>query len=102
VGVLQRARQVLTILEQRSAAGRGTSGQLTGVLDDLPLFAAAVLGGIGNAYGALLGGIVIALVEEWSTLVIEARWKPAVGFVILIAVLIAMPQGLLGKRESVS
>ena len=41
----------------------------------LPLFAAAVLGGIGNAYGALLGGIVIALVEEWSTLAIQARWN---------------------------
>ena len=84
------------------AAAYGSITPTLGFSIILPLFAAAVLGGIGNAYGALLGGIVIALVEEWSTLVIEARWKPAVGFVILIAVLIAMPQGLLGKKESIS
>jgi len=44
---------------------------------------------------------VIALAEEWSTLVIEPRWKPAVGFVILIGVLVAMPQGLLGRKATI-
>ena len=55
----------------------------------LSLFAAAVLGGIGNAYGALAGGIVIGLAQEWSTLFFNPRWKPAVGFAILILTLLS-------------
>ena len=41
----------------------------------LPIFAAVVLGGIGDAFGALAGGMVLGLVIEWSTLFIEPRWK---------------------------
>lgn len=67
----------------------------------LSLFAAVILGGIGNAYGALAGGIVLGLVQEWSTLVIDARWKIAVGFLILILVLIVRPQGIFGKERTV-
>src|ERR1044072_5481271 len=59
----------------------------------LSLFAAVILGGIGNAYGALAGGLLLGIVQEWSTLVIDARWKVAVGFAILILVLIVRPQG---------
>ena len=65
----------------------------------LSLFAAVILGGIGNAYGALAGGMLLGLVQEWSTLVIDARWKVAVGFAILILVLIVRPQGLFGRAE---
>jgi neutral amino acid transport system permease protein len=83
------------------AAAYGSITPTLGFSIVLPMFAAAVLGGIGNAYGALIGGIVIALAEEWSTLVIEPRWKPAVGFVILIGVLVAMPQGLLGRKATI-
>lgn len=61
------------------------------------LFAAVILGGIGNAFGALLGGVVIGLAQEWSTLLFEVRWKEAVGFVILIAMLVIRPQGLFGR-----
>jgi neutral amino acid transport system permease protein len=82
------------------AAAYGSITPTLGFSVILPMFAAAVLGGIGNPYGALIGGMVIALAQEWSTLVIEPRWKPAVGFVILIAALIAMPQGLLGRRTA--
>ena len=68
----------------------------------LPIFAAVVLGGIGNPFGALAGGIVLGLVTEWSTLLIEARWKTAVGFVILIIVLIyirfAGSEALMGEE----
>jgi len=60
----------------------------------LSLFAATVLGGIGNAYGALIGGLVIGLSQEWSTLLLNARWKPAVGFALLILMLLLMPQGI--------
>jgi neutral amino acid transport system permease protein len=67
----------------------------------LPIFAAVVLGGIGNAYGALAGGIVLGLVIEWSTLFIDARWKTAIGFVVLILVLIVRPQGIFGRAKTV-
>jgi neutral amino acid transport system permease protein len=65
----------------------------------LSLFAAVILGGIGNAYGALAGGLLLGVVQEWSTLVIDARWKIAVGFAVLIVVLIVRPQGLFGRAE---
>jgi neutral amino acid transport system permease protein len=67
----------------------------------LSLFAAVILGGIGNAYGALAGGIVLGLVQEWSTLLVDARWKVAVGFAILILVLIVRPQGIFGRARTV-
>ena len=67
----------------------------------LSLFAAVILGGIGNAYGALAGGIVLGLVQEWSTLLIDARWKVAVGFAILVLVLIVRPQGIFGRARTV-
>jgi neutral amino acid transport system permease protein len=65
----------------------------------LSLFAATILGGIGNAFGALAGGIALGLMQEWSTLVVEARWKVAVSFVVLILVLIVRPQGLFGRAK---
>ena len=67
----------------------------------LPIFAAVVLGGIGDAFGALAGGIVLGLVIEWSTLFIDARWKTAVGFVVLILVLIIRPQGIFGRARTI-
>jgi neutral amino acid transport system permease protein len=66
----------------------------------LSLFAAVIVGGIGNAYGALAGGILIGLVQEWSTLVAPANIKVAVGFCAMILVLILRPQGLLGRVRS--
>lgn len=65
----------------------------------LSLFAATVLGGIGNPYGALVGGLVIGLSQEWSTLLFNARWKPAVGFALLILMLMFMPQGIFGRAK---
>ncbi|MGI9021276.1 MAG: branched-chain amino acid ABC transporter permease [Solirubrobacterales bacterium] len=67
----------------------------------LPLFAAVVVGGIGDAFGALVGGILLGVVIEWSTLFVDAGWKPAVGFVVLIIVLIVRPQGIFGKARAV-
>jgi neutral amino acid transport system permease protein len=66
----------------------------------LSIFAAVVVGGIGNAYGALAGGLLIGLVQEWSTLVIEPSVKVAVGFAMLILVLLVRPQGLFGRAVS--
>ena len=67
----------------------------------LPIFAAVILGGIGDAFGALAGGIVLGLVIEWSTLVIEPRWKISVGFAVLILVLFVRPQGIFGRARAI-
>ncbi len=64
----------------------------------LPMFAAAILGGIGNPYGAMAGGIVIGLAQELSTAILPTEYKLAVGFVIMIAVLLVRPQGIMGTR----
>ena len=67
----------------------------------LPIFAAVVLGGIGNAFGALAAGIVLGVVIEWSTFFVDSGLKLAVGFVILIIVLIIRPQGIFGQARTV-
>lgn len=67
----------------------------------LPIFAAVVLGGIGDAFGALAAGLLLGVVIEWSTLVIDARWKLALGFVVLILVLMIRPQGIFGKARTI-
>lgn len=72
----------------------------TGFFILLPLFASVVLGGIGNAFGALAGGLVIGLTQEWSTLVVSPQWKVAVSFVVLILVLMVRPQGIFGKERT--
>lgn len=80
-----------------AAASVGVITPNFGFLLLLSLFAATVLGGIGSAYGALAGGLLLGLVEEWSTLFIDPRWKLAIGFAVLIATLILRPNGLLGQ-----
>lgn len=81
------------------ASAIGTFNPNFGLTLLLSLFAAAVLGGIGNAYGALVGGVVIGLSQEWATLLFNPRWKPAVGFTILILTLLLLPQGIFGKAR---
>ena len=67
----------------------------------LPIFAVVVLGGIGNAFGALSAGLILGLVIEWSTLVDRCPLEAAVGFVILILVLVIRPQGIFGRARGV-
>jgi neutral amino acid transport system permease protein len=69
----------------------------------LSIFAAVVLGGIGSAYGALVGGFLIGLVQEWATVgdVIQANYKEAVGFLVLILVLLVRPQGIFGQTRTI-
>jgi branched-chain amino acid transport system permease protein len=67
----------------------------------LPIFAAVVLGGIGDAFGALAGGIILGVVAEWSTLFVPSGWKSAVAFVVLILVLIVRPQGIFGRARAI-
>jgi branched-chain amino acid transport system permease protein len=63
----------------------------------LPLFAAAILGGIGSVPGAMLAGLIVGLSEAIAVQVIGAEWRAAVAFVILVAVLLIHPQGLFGR-----
>jgi neutral amino acid transport system permease protein len=67
----------------------------------LPIFAAVILGGIGDAYGALAGGMLLGLVTEWSTLFIDAKWKIGVGFAALLLALIIRPQGIFGRARTI-
>ncbi len=74
-----------------------------GFLAGLKAFTAAVLGGIGNIYGAVAGGLVLGVVEAMATQYIPGQfggstWKDVWAFVILILVLVFRPQGLLGAR----
>ena len=65
----------------------------------LPMFAAAILGGIGSIPGAVIGGLIIGLTEAIAVEQIGAEWRAAVSFVILIAVLFVRPTGLFGVQE---
>ena len=65
----------------------------------LPLFAAAILGGIGQPYGAMVGGLIIGIAQEVSTGFISTAYKPAVAFIIMILVLLIRPQGIFGGSK---
>lgn len=62
----------------------------------IPIFAATILGGIGNPYGALAGALTIGLVQEWSTLVIPSVYKESIAFVAMALCLMFRPRGLWG------
>jgi branched-chain amino acid transport system permease protein len=62
----------------------------------LPIFAAAILGGMGSLLGAVLGGLVVGLAESLSLLAVPPGYKPAVPFLILILILFFKPTGLFG------
>jgi len=64
----------------------------------LPLFAAAILGGIGSMPGAVAGGLIVGLAEAAAVPLVGAGFRGAVAFLILIAVLIIRPTGLFGAR----
>ncbi|MCC7041815.1 MAG: branched-chain amino acid ABC transporter permease [Burkholderiales bacterium] len=65
----------------------------------IPIIAAAILGGIGSVYGAMLGAVLVGLAEEFSTLILPSSYKIAVGFGIIAMLLLLRPQGLLGQPE---
>jgi branched-chain amino acid transport system permease protein len=73
---------------------------IAGFLPGIKAFTAAVLGGIGNLRGALLGGLLLGLVETYGASVWGAQWKDVIAFVVLIAVLMFRPTGLLGETLS--
>lgn len=69
-----------------------------GFLAGLKGFTASVVGGIGNIPGAVLGGLLIGLAEAFASIYISITFKEAVAFIILVAVLLIRPSGILGAR----
>ena len=64
----------------------------------LPLFAAAILGGIGSVRGAVAGGYIVGLAESLSVPLVGAEYRAATAFVVLIGILLVRPTGLFGER----
>lgn len=63
----------------------------------LPLFAAAILGGIGSVPGAFVGALVIGVGEALTVQLAGAEWRAAVAFLVLIGVLLIRPSGMAGR-----
>jgi branched-chain amino acid transport system permease protein len=90
-----------------AAALAAASGIVAGVLVQirptmgfdllLPLFAAAILGGVGSIPGAVIGGLVVGVGEAATVALLGAEWRAAVGFVLLAAILVVKPTGLFGR-----
>ena len=67
----------------------------------LLVFAAVILGGLGTAYGALVGAVIVGIGIQVSTLFVPTELKNVGALVVLILVLIVRPQGILGRKERV-
>ena len=100
---VSRARLAMWVIAVLLAASGGILFGLNLVIQPnmgwdlvIPIFAAAILGGIGNPYGALGGALVIGLVQEWSTLVIPAAYKETIAFSAMALCLMFRPRGLWG------
>jgi branched-chain amino acid transport system permease protein len=103
--------RVISVVWVVGAALAGLSGVLLGLTQGfdyqlgfkllLLVFAATVLGGLGTAWGAIVGALVIGIFIEVSTLIVPAELKFVGALVVLIVVLLIRPQGLLGKAQRV-
>ena len=75
----------------------GSTRQNSGFILGVKAFTAAVMGGIGNLRGALLGGLLLGVMENWGSAVFGSQWKDVVAFVLLVLILLVRPSGLLGE-----
>jgi branched-chain amino acid transport system permease protein len=75
----------------------GSTRQNAGFILGVKAFTAAVMGGIGNLRGALLGGLVLGVVENWGSAVFGNQWRDVVAFVLLVLILLVRPTGILGE-----
>lgn len=75
----------------------GTVRFNAGFILGVKAFTAAVMGGIGNLRGALLGGLVLGVAENWGSALFGSQWKDVVAFVLLVLILLFRPTGLLGE-----
>lgn len=106
-------KRLVTISFALSAALGGLAGVATTPLTQTAFnvgssfgikgFAAAILGGLGNPIGAVVGGLVLGLIESMSIAFLSSTYKDAISLVVLLLVLFVRPQGLLGRggREKV-
>lgn len=102
-----RARHVYALTFGIAAGLAGLAGAMVGTVGTfqpadagrytLLAFVIAVLGGLGNMFGALAGGLLIGLVEAWGGQYLPGTWVNAIAFLALVLVLIFRPSGLLGK-----
>ena len=70
----------------------------TGSMPGIRAFTAAVLGGIGSIPGAMLGGILLGIIETFAKAFLSTQFSDAIVFGVLIVILLVKPAGLLGKR----
>lgn len=75
----------------------GTTSSGAGFIFGVKAFTAAVMGGIGNLRGALLGGFVLGVAENWGSAFFGTAWKDVVSFALLILILLVRPSGILGE-----
>ena len=69
-----------------------------GIFPGFKAFIAAVLGGIGSFQGAMIGGLLLGVIEALGASYLAMAWKDAIAFLVLILILIIRPTGLLGER----
>ena len=70
----------------------------TGSMPGIRAFTAAVLGGIGSIPGAMLGGVLLGIIETFAKAFLSTQFSDAIVFGVLIIILLVKPAGLLGKR----
>jgi branched-chain amino acid transport system permease protein len=102
---VERVLRAAWIVGAGLAALAGVMGGLTAQIRPqlgfdllLPMFAAAILGGVGNVWGAALGGLIVGLAESFATPLLGAQYRAAASFAVIVALLLLRPQGLLGAR----
>jgi branched-subunit amino acid ABC-type transport system permease component len=103
--------RVVTMVWSVGAGLAGLAGILFGLIQSIDylmglrvlllIFAAVILGGLGTAWGAIVGALIVGVFIELSTLVIAPELKNAGALAILIIILLVRPQGILGRRERV-
>ena len=69
-----------------------------GIMLGLKGFSAAIIGGLGNPFGAVAGGLVLGILESLIAGYISSEYKDAVAFIVLLAILFFMPNGLFGNK----
>jgi branched-chain amino acid transport system permease protein len=72
---------------------------LMGLMPGLKAFVAAVLGGIGSIPGAMLGGLLLGVIETLVAGYLSSTYRDAIAFVVLVLILLYRPEGLLGRAQ---
>jgi neutral amino acid transport system permease protein len=103
--------QVILVVWMMGGALAALGGVLLGLSDQIQwdmgfrllllMFAGVTLGGLGTAYGALLGSVIVGVFVQMSTLFIPSDVKYVGGLLLLIVILVIRPQGILGSRARI-